>query len=178
MLSHPLSAEAELQLIGPQHAEPLFALIDQNRAHLRQWLAWVDDIQSVEDERQFVNRSIERMSSNGAFHCAILHRGVLAGTIGLHDIDHANRKVEIGYFVAADYQGKGLMTLACRAVVEHLFSDLRLHRAIIYCATENHRSRAIPERLGFRFEGIHRDAEWIRDHFVDLACYAKLATDA
>ncbi|HEY2584288.1 MAG TPA: GNAT family protein [Tepidisphaeraceae bacterium] len=178
MLSHPLSAEAELQLIGPQHAEPLFGLIDQNRAHLRQWLAWVDDIQSVDDERQFVQRSADRLASNGAFHCAIMHRGVLAGTIGLHDIDHANRKAEIGYFLAVEYQGKGLMTLACRAVTEHLFSDLKLHRAIIFCGTENRRSRAIPERLGFKLEGIHRDAEWIRDHFVDLACYAKLATHA
>jgi ribosomal-protein-serine acetyltransferase len=177
MLAQPLSADAELQLIGPQHAEALFALIDGNRDHLGRWLSWVDDIQSVEDEQQFVERSKARLESNGAFHCAIMDRGVLAGTIGLHDIDHANRKAEIGYYLAAQQQGKGLMTLACRAVVQHLFTDLRLHRAILYCATENRRSRAIPERLGFRLEGIHRDAEWIRDHFVDLACYAKLATD-
>ena len=178
MRSQPLSAEAELQLIGPQHADQLFALIDQHRAHLREWLAWVDDIKSIDDERQFVQRSMDRLAFNGAFHCAIMVRGALAGTIGLHDIDHTNRKVEIGYFLAAEHQGKGLMTLACRAVVGHLFSGLRLHRAIIFCATGNRRSRAIPERLGFKLEGIHRDAEWIRDHFVDLACYAKLATDA
>jgi len=42
---------------------------------------------------------------------------------------------------------------------------------------ENTRSRAIAERLGFRLEGVHRDAEWLYDHFVDLACYAMVARD-
>jgi ribosomal-protein-serine acetyltransferase len=47
----------------------------------------------------------------------------------------------------------------------------------IYCGVENRRSRAVAERLGFQQEGIHRDAEWINDRFIDLVCYAMLAPD-
>jgi ribosomal-protein-serine acetyltransferase len=48
----------------------------------------------------------------------------------------------------------------------------------IRCAIENGRSRAIPERLGFGFEGICRESEWLNDRFVDHAIYGLLRTDA
>ncbi len=38
MLSHSFAEGAELRLLGHQHAKELFALIDQNRTFLRQWL--------------------------------------------------------------------------------------------------------------------------------------------
>jgi ribosomal-protein-serine acetyltransferase len=47
----------------------------------------------------------------------------------------------------------------------------------VRAAPGNRRSRAIPERLGFRQEGILRDAEWLYDHYVDLVVYAMLADD-
>ncbi len=69
------------------------------------------------------------------------------------------------------------MTEACRAMVNHAFRELGLNRVGIACATENHRSRAIPERLGFRQEGVQRQAEWLYDRFVDRALYAMLASE-
>jgi ribosomal-protein-serine acetyltransferase len=45
------------------------------------------------------------------------------------------------------------------------------------CATENEKSCAVPERLGFRREGIERQAEWLYDHFVDHAVYSALASE-
>jgi ribosomal-protein-serine acetyltransferase len=50
-------------------------------------------------------------------------------------------------------------------------------RLEIRCATHNHTTRAIPERLGFRQEGIARRAEWLYDHFVDLVVYSMLAVE-
>ena len=69
------------------------------------------------------------------------------------------------------------MTRACRALVTHAFRELGLHRVEIRAAPGNRRSRAIPERLGFRQEGILRDAEWPYDHYVDLVVYAMLADE-
>jgi ribosomal-protein-serine acetyltransferase len=61
-------------------------------------------------------------------------------------------------------------------LVEHAFGELDLNRVVISCATENKKSCAIPERLGFRQEGIQRQAEWLYDRFVDHAVYATLAS--
>ena len=66
------------------------------------------------------------------------------------------------------------MTLACRYLVDYSFATLILNRVVIMCATHNKRSRAIPERLGFRHEGTACEAEWLYDHFVDHEMYALL----
>ena len=57
------------------------------------------------------------------------------------------------------------------------FDRGRLNRIEIRCASGNHRSRAIPVRLGLREEGLLRDAEWLYDHFVDHVVYAALAKE-
>ena len=69
------------------------------------------------------------------------------------------------------------MTRACRALVAHAFDTLRLQRVEIRVATGNRRSRAIPERLGFREEGILRQVEWLYNHYVDHVVYGRLASD-
>jgi ribosomal-protein-serine acetyltransferase len=69
------------------------------------------------------------------------------------------------------------MTGACRVVVEYLFSELRLQRVEIRCASRNARSCAVPKRLGFSKEGVLRHAQAFDDHFLDIEVYAMLAED-
>ena len=173
-----ITDEIELQLIEQRHAEALFALTDANRQYLRQWLPWVDATRSVADTAAFVTSSLQQFASNKGFHAGIWHRGLLCGMIGHHEMSPANRATSLGYWLAADRQGKGIVTACCRAVVGHAFAEMKLHRIVIRCAVGNHRSRAIPERLGFSCEGVARQAEWLYDHFEDIAVYALLQTDA
>jgi ribosomal-protein-serine acetyltransferase len=95
----------------------------------------------------------------------------------LNTIDWAPRRGEMGYWLAADAQGQGLVTSACRALIQHAFIDYDLNRLEIRCATNNARSRAIPEKIGFVCEGVLRQVEWLYDHFVDHALYAQLRQD-
>ncbi len=167
----------ELELLEQRHAEALFALTEANRQYLRQWLPWVDSTRSVADTSKFIASAMQQFADNKGFIACIWHRGVLCGVIGHHGMDRANRATSLGYWVDAAHQGKGIVTACCRAVAAHAFSELKLHRVVIRCAVENHRSRAIPERLGFSFEGIARQSEWLYDHFEDVAVYALLQTD-
>jgi ribosomal-protein-serine acetyltransferase len=66
---------------------------------------------------------------------------------------------------------------SCQTFINYAFTVLKLNRLVIYCASENLRSRAIPERLGFVHEGAAREAEWLYDHFVDLEIYSLLHRD-
>ena len=173
----PHNLPAELRLVEEADAEKLFNLIDQNRLHLRSWLPWLDGNMSIDDTRMFIRHSQEQYSSKKGFQSAIWFENEIAGIIGYHPIDWQNRSVMIGYWLGGQFQGKGIMTAACRALVNHAFNEFKLHRVEIKCATGNTKSCAVPERLLFMKEGIIKDGEWLYDHFVDLVLYRMLADE-
>jgi ribosomal-protein-serine acetyltransferase len=177
MFALPLGTDAELRMLELRHADELFDLTDQNRFYLRQWLGWVDGTQSVFDSRTFIRGMVQQYANNNGFQAGIWFRGTLAGVIGFNYIDWHNSRTEFGYWLGAPFQGHGLITRACRALINYSFDDLHLNRVEILCASGNTRSRAIPERLGFTQEGIIRQGEWLYDHFVDLVMYGMLADE-
>ncbi len=177
MPSFTISEDLSLTTLELRHAEELFRLTDCNRVYLRRWLPWVDTIRIVEDTRGFIRAILAQARENNGFQAVIVSRCRVAGVVGHHQVDWRNRTTALGYWVGEEFQGHGLVTAACRRLVAHSFDVMGLHRVEIRCAVENHRSRAIPERLGFRLEGRFREAEWLYDHWVDHVVYARLATD-
>jgi len=177
MFSLTVDNELELRLLEERHAEELFALVDANRAYLRAWMPWLDATNSPDDIKQFIKRSLEQFAKNDGFQTAILFQGELAGVIGFHKFDWPNHATSLGYWLAADRQGQGIVTRACRFLVNYAFTELKLNRVEIHCAVENRRSCAIPERLGFKREGALRQAEWLYDHYIDYVVYAVLADE-
>lgn len=177
MFTHTLGENTELRLLEERHAEELTDLTDRNREHLRAWMPWLDSNRTVQDRRDFIRGALKQFAENNGFQAGIWHEGRLAGVVGHHGIDRANRSTSLGYWLGEEFEGRGIVTAACRALVDHAFEELDLNRVVIACATGNRKSRAIPERLGFRHEGIYRQAEWLYDHFVDHAIYAILADE-
>lgn len=169
--------EIELRQLTEKDAQVVFSLVNRNRVYLRTWLPWLDAIQSVEDESAFLGIAYANAQERNSLSCGIFHRGEFTGMISYHPIDWANRKTEIGYWLGAQFQGRGLMTKACRALVDYAFNELHLNKVEIRCAIGNERSRAIPQRLGFLQEGISRQAEWLYNHYVDLVLYGMLADE-
>ena len=167
----------ELRMLAEADAEALFALVDRDRAYLREWLPWLDENRSPADTRRFLRGAVEQQEANNGFQAGLWSGGRIVGVIGYPGIDWPNRLTGIGYWLSAAAQGQGLMTRACRALVNHAFDELKLNRVEIRCATGNCKSRAIPERLGFTVEGTARDAEWLYDRFVDLVVYSMLARE-
>jgi ribosomal-protein-serine acetyltransferase len=155
----------------------LFALTDANRAHLRRWLPWLDAVQVEEHSREFVESAMAQHAAGRGPVFAILHDGGIAGVVGFHPIRPIHAVGEIGYWLAESQQGRGIMTACCKFVVRYGFHSLNLNRLEIAVATGNHKSRAIPERLGFRLEGILRSRENLYGTFVDHAMYAMLRSE-
>jgi ribosomal-protein-serine acetyltransferase len=169
--------DISLFILEEQDAAGLFALVEANRAHLRTWLPWIDGTQSLEDEVDFIRLTREYYENNKGFGCLIRYRGQTTGTIGCHALDRMNRSSEIGYWLGKEFEGKGIMTKSCRAMVSYAFKDWQMNRIQIRCATGNVRSCAIPQRLGFTREGVMRQSEWLYDHFIDLVLYSMLADE-
>lgn len=171
MFKYELQNETELRLLEARHAGELFALTDQSRVYLREWLPWVDFTKTIDDSRQFIEAGLKQFSSNNGFQAGIWYKGELAGVIGLHHINWANKATSIGYWLGEKFQGNGLMTLACRALVDYCFMELQLNRIEIRVAVKNQKSMAIPMKLGFQQEGCLRGVEWLYDHYVDHAVF-------
>lgn len=174
MFAQRLTAEHSLREVALSDAEELFAVSDANRAYLRRWLPWLDRTREVADTRTYIEDALRQSSANQGFQALIIVGGQIAGLVGFHRIDWANRCASIGYWLAESYQRRGLMTRSCRALVDYGFASLNLNRIVINCAPANTPSRAIPERLGFVHEGRLREAEWLYDHYVDHEVYSQL----
>jgi ribosomal-protein-serine acetyltransferase len=172
-----ISDDLELRLLQIEDAEELFALTDANRSYLRQWLPWLDLITQVEDTRDFVARTLKQFADHEGLVAAICYGGKTVGLVGFNRIEQQDRVGYIGYWLAESACGKGIMTKACRSLINYGFTTLKLDRMVITCATENHRSRAIPIRLGFTHEGVVRDAEWLYSQFGDHDIYALSVKD-
>jgi ribosomal-protein-serine acetyltransferase len=177
MFSTPLRDGFEIRLLEEHHAAELFAAVERNRAHLRQWLPWVDVTRTEEDGLAFIRSSLEMFAAHEGFAGGIWYHGDVAGVIGTHRIDWRNRRVELGYWLAREFQGRGIITDACRLAITHLFQEMTLHRVEIRCAASNAKSAAIPRRLGFKLEGTHRDAELVNGRFHDLMVYGMLKSE-
>jgi ribosomal-protein-serine acetyltransferase len=178
VLRHELPGGGHLRLFEESDAEEMYALVDANRAHLEPWMPWVPLVQSPEDQLEFIRASRRQVAENNGFQVGVVTAGgALAGTAGFHAVSWLNRATSIGYWLAADHQGRGAMTETVRALVDHAFGVWELHRVEIAAAVDNARSRAIPERLGFREEGVRRDAERHGDRYLDLVVYGLFAGD-
>jgi len=172
-----IDADTELWTTEERDIPAIFALTDANRPYLRRWLPWVDGTHSIEDTAAFVRTLQVQRAGNLGFGCVIRYKGQIAGTISYHPINWTNRSVEIGYWLGESFQGKGLMTKACKAMAAYAFDELHLNKVEIRCATGNIQSCAVPQRLGFTFEGVVRQGEWLYDHYVDLKLFGMLASE-
>ena len=164
----------EMRQFELRDAETIFAVVERNREHLREWLPWVDGTHSPEDVRPFILRAQAQLEAGQGPNAGVWVDGVLAGNVGCHAIHWANRNCSLGYWIDAAQQGKGFITRCCAAMLDYLFDELHLHRVEIQCGTGNTRSCAIPERLGFTREGLLRESEWVNDRWVDLVVWGML----
>jgi ribosomal-protein-serine acetyltransferase len=174
MFRAELGPNLYLRLLEERHSSAVFRLIDRERSYLRDYFAWVDATKSEDDTLAFVRQSLAQFSTAAGFAAGIWAHDSFAGVIGLHKVDWLNRRAEIGYWLGREFQGRGVATQACLAVTRHALVEMELNRVEIRCATSNKRSKAIPRRLGFTYEGILRQAELLHEGYVDLEVYSML----
>jgi ribosomal-protein-serine acetyltransferase len=173
----PVDDGIELRRVSSADCAELYAAIDRNRARLRAWLPWVTDTFQLSDLIAFVRQRELDNAERVSLTTNIRYHGKLCGAIGLHEIEERDRNSSIGYWLDEAYEGRGIMTRACRAIVNEGFRRYGLHRIEIRCAASNTRSSAIARRLGFVEEGMLREAEWLYDHWVNLRVFSMLEQD-
>lgn len=177
MLTLKVDSELELRIIEPHEAGELFWLVDSNRRYLRKWLPWIDGIQSPGHFYSVIQMWQKNYQEGNSIHFGIRYRGVLAGSISLHGIDWSNSQASIGYYLSENLQGRGITIRTVKAVITHAFYELGLNRIEIRCGKDNHKSQAIPRKLGFYEEGVIRDGEYLNGTYHDLIVFGLLSRE-
>jgi ribosomal-protein-serine acetyltransferase len=158
----------------------LWTSVESSRAQLEPWLPWVPFNVDLESSGRYAEASASDWDAARATRFAIRDRVSrrFVGVIGLESFAHLHESVELGYWLRVDAWGKGLMTEAGQTVIDWAFGTLNAHRVRVAAATNNHPSLAVIGRLGFRFEGIARQAERCHGRWLDHAVFALVATDS
>ncbi|MGI9665592.1 MAG: GNAT family N-acetyltransferase [Acidimicrobiia bacterium] len=103
--------------------------------------------------------------------------GSLVGTAGFNHWDAHNSLAEIGYDLARDHWGQGLMTEALEAIVEFGFEAMNLNRIEADVTVGNDASIAVLEKLGFNREGLFRQRAFWKGSYHDLVFLGLLRAD-
>lgn len=170
----PAGDDLDLVLREPWTVAPLHALIVANLEHLRAWEPWAHGEQTEQAFRGFSRSALHQWADGASLPCAIRYRGALVGTLGAR-IETWSGTAEIGFWLDADHQGRGIVTRAVEAACAHLVDVHRTRRLEIRTATANTRTRSVAERCGFVEEGVLRSAQNHPDGRRDLVVYGRTA---
>ena len=172
--------ELELHLLEESHAGALLAL-EKGWRHQPQVDEPMYPCQSEDSIKAFIRASLSAFAEKKEILAGIWFRGTLVGLIQLRcNIPPVLPPVTatIDYVLAPAYRGKGIMTRACRAMIGHAFTNMKLNRVECWVDVKNIRSLAIPERLGLKCEGVLRQRLCYGDDwFGDIADYAALRSE-
>jgi RimJ/RimL family protein N-acetyltransferase len=165
----PVRIDLPDELIGPRvrlrpyreaDAPALWEAIDESRAALDVWMPWASEYRTPADALPSVRYLQARWLLREELTVGIFDRqsGRLLGGSGLARMDWVIRRFEIGYWVRTSAVGQGYATEATQVLTRFAFDQLGARRVEIRMDPRNARSRAVPERLGFTFEGCLRSA--------------------
>jgi aminoglycoside 6'-N-acetyltransferase len=134
---------------------------------------------TLQDASTFIHQMMARdVHGPGWFQYAVILRSerALVGDIGIN-LHENEMQADIGFTVAAKYQGCGYATEMVWRVLEHLFVDRGLHRVSAECDARNLASARLLMRLGFRREGCRVANTWLKGEWTDDIVFGMLETD-
>lgn len=168
----------KLRLVELDDLEAYHRLIEDNRKRLEDFFAGtVAQTTTLEDSRAHLTEVI-RKNARKEFYSFVLTDDAsdrLIASVQVKSLDWNVPKAELGYYIDAAYEGKGLVSRAVAVIVKYCFEQLQLNKLYIRAHESNIASRKIAEHNGFRLEGVLRqDYKTTRGELVDLMYYGLL----
>lgn len=185
-----------VRALSPRDAPSLFALLERERERLSRRLAFIAGMKTVRDvERMlviFAGKAAKgdglmwgMFSRPGAGESGAAESGAtgaagearMLGTITVSQVDRAILCAECAYLIDAEHEGMGLVGRAFDLLLDHIFTVMKLEKALVCCQPDNARSAALPLRRGFVREGVIRNGFRLRGNFVDVDMYGLLRNE-
>ena len=148
---------------------------------------WMNDCEitsSLGNYRQMISLNNEkdflvRMSAEGHNYAIVLLEGdFLIGNIGFADVDHVNRRANVGIFIGEPVnRNKGYGSEAMRLLLEYGFKTLNLHNIMLHVNSDNERAIASYAKAGFREYGRRRESVFKNGYYYDDVHMEALSTE-
>ena len=130
-----------------------------------------------QDGKEFISAMLAA-NENDTFAFAITVNGKVIGSIGAFRQGNIHRQTaELGYYIAEEYWGKGIMTEAVKQLCDYVFSNTDIIRIYAEPFAYNIGSCRVLEKAGFQYEGTLRSNALKNGNVLDMKMYSKLKTD-
>jgi RimJ/RimL family protein N-acetyltransferase len=149
--------ETERLVLRPWAEQDLLDLYDaqmRNQPHLARFMPWATTLPTLAEMHERVLQwQVKKPGQREVFYGVFTPEGRVVGGTGYHE-RVGEYGLEIGYWIDLQFQGKGYVTEWVAAMTRLGIEVLELDRLEIHCDPLNTRSAAVPDRLGFTFEGV------------------------
>jgi len=167
-----------VRLIEKDDLKNYYELIDRNRKRLEDFFAGTVALtKTLKDTKHHLADVVAKikLKINYPFVVTDDTTGMIIASIQVKGVDWMVPKAELGYYIDAAYEGKGITTRATSLIIAYAFDELKLNKLYIRTHKENMPSVRIAEKNGFVLEGIIRsDYKTTSGTLVDLLYYGLL----
>jgi len=130
-------------------ATALVAAVTDSIEHLRPWMPWIEqEPQSVQQRQEQIGLWAHEWDAKENFTMGIFLDNILVGSTGLH-LHDVRGSLEIGYWVRAQFLGRGIATAVSQALTSAAFDLPEISTVQILHDAANIPSGKVPEKLGF-----------------------------
>lgn len=175
MFAIDLADDAQLFPLEIWHAEEFLAHIDRGREFIGQYVGFPDRATDLESARRLLGSNAESAAADGRRLYGIRVDGTLVGGVLFPSFDAASGNCEVGCWMEPAGAGRGLVTKACRVLIDWAVRERGMHRVEWHVATGNKKSIAVAERLGMTREGVMRQNHLHRGVRQDTEVWSLLA---
>ena len=124
--------------------------------------------------KEFISAMLSA-DENETFAFAITVDNIVIGSIGIFRQSNIHRQTaELGYYIAEEYWGKGIMTEAVRQICKYVFSESDIIRIYAEPFAYNIASCRVLEKVGFQYEGTLRSNAVKNGKVIDMRMYSLL----
>jgi len=179
----PIHGDISMRLVEPHRAPEIYALVQEHRDYLQQWLPWPNPIQSLEDCYRSIDQLLIEFANRKSLVLSIMQGDQIIGGTGWnhwqtgadYGSTYERGSADIGYWLLPGHQGKGIVSACVCTLTAMGFEEYGMFRLTIRAEPENERSKAVARRCGYVEEGVMRHVGRYHGRMVSHHLFAAYA---
>ncbi len=168
--------ESERLIYRPMTVRDAEDMYEYSRlASVTEYLCWSPH-ESIDYTKEYLKFINQKYRTGDFYDWGLVDKksGKMIGTCGFTKFDLQNDPAETGYVLNPEFHGRGLATEALGRILDFGFDNLGLHRIESRFMVENKASFRVMQKNRMKFEGVRREAMYIKGKYRDIGVCAIL----